>query len=300
MQQLASEKWSFLSAFFIVLVAHGCGSGDQTQVEPQGSVCTPDPEVEPKGCRVQDENTEVNPDGSYKVTSPETLEPICSSRCTRMEEVWIYDFPELENLGALGRVDRLEQGLTVENNQNLNSLQGLDLDFAFTVKVLGNPSLESLKGLGPDTEIKGTLAISNNPKLDNLESLEWLEEFTHTNGGRLQLRGNGLSSLEGLQNLSFEGRGGEIRIDNENKLTDLQGFGDIGALERLILVRNDSLESLEGLEELDSVTYDLRITDNPNLPACKIDEFVDRIDDEIDSSRITISDNGGYDHPVCE
>ena len=91
-------------------------------------------------------------------------------------------------------------------------------------------------------------------------------------GDRTATSAEALLSLRSCSSVS-----GSLRIESTNAST-LEGLECLTSIgEDLLIHRNPTLASLHGLENLHTIAGTLSITDNPELPACEIDQFSERI-----------------------
>lgn len=258
-----------------------------------GSICEPDPSVEPTDCVLGQE-----PEGGgdlpkvAHIDSKQKVREVCQSPCRKAESLDL-SVPGLENLKAFSRLDQVE-ALRVANNPDLKSLDGFEADVSYGINIQKNSNLRSLDSLN---SVKGDLkriSVVRNPELNSLDGLQNIDRLTGTSG--LVIERNGLSDLSALESVSF----GEIKaiIRHENRLNSLEGLGELGRLYTLRVSSNDNLENLDGLESLTNVTSTLAIEDNQNLPTCLPESLVERID--VEGADVQTSGNAGYDFPECD
>ncbi|MEM9329362.1 MAG: T9SS type A sorting domain-containing protein [Bacteroidota bacterium] len=195
----------------------------------------------------------------------------------------ICDNPVLRDLRGLDSL-RYAHGLEILNNDNLQTLHGLDAlqkigtgkipSSAFYrrhlgslwdltgVNVSGNPSLISMEGLQSVDSIGGSILIAENPNLHSLEGLE-----IQSLGGGLSLVNNDeLVDISALHTLRVVG--GTILGPDFSHLYLLYGA--------IIIAENEKLSNLTGLDSLRQIQLprpehqreiggDIYIVDNPNL-----------------------------------
>ncbi len=133
------------------------------------------------------------------------------------------------------------------------------------------------------TEIEGDVEIILNPNINNLNNLEVLTAI----GGGLEITGTGLTSLEGLHNLTTIGGnllfwqndqlagfeslenlmsiGGGLEIKNNPQILNLNGFENTSIADYLIIRNNIALNSLAALDNIASVDGGLFIRGNGAL-----------------------------------
>lgn len=177
---------------------------------------------------------------------------------------------EIINLDSLSHLTSVEVDLIIQYT-SLSNLDGLD---ALThvgrfFRVIDNPVLVNLSGLDSFSSLY-TLSIEEN---SNLLSLEGLENIDSVNAIHLTYNDNietieHLRSLEYAKSLRFFGCpqlsfsvtepiplvevGGYLSVLNCYSSSDLTIFGNLTRIGRGIELRNNSLSSLNGLEQLDS------------------------------------------------
>jgi len=150
----------------------------------------------------------------------------------------------LENLTSLSAV-------TVCCNENLTSLKGLEnLSQCEGVRILDNSNLLNLSDLFNLNQVS-FLTVSDNPLLTSLSGLESVTQVNHT----LEITNNdGLTSLDGIQNIAF--------VSDQN-------------YHELIIRQNDNLTNLDVLTGYSYDRGKVFITENINLTdLCGISNLV--------------------------
>lgn len=203
----------------------------------------------------------------------------------------LTDISGLSNLTTIGGTTCYRQGLTIEWNNSLSSLDGLtsltQVDGPVTIS--GNTMLSDVKGLSQLTSI-GTLDISRNASLLDVNDLSAL---TRIEGGLIVSGNPGLYDVNGLSNVTTIG--GPLVIDLNDALATL-GLSDLTHIEQFVSITynydlasltglsnlehigqltgtgqsleimfNDDLESLDGLQGLDTVPGILTVEGNGSL-----------------------------------
>ncbi|GEQ85607.1 hypothetical protein ULMS_11150 [Patiriisocius marinistellae] len=218
--------------------------------------------------------------------------------CTSLVEGLTISGQDITNLLPLNQITQVGD-LTIEQNFNLTSLNGLENIITFQsfiigepvrLKIISNPELVSLQGLSSLVNTEGlNMSISVNSSLENLDGLQGLQGTVST----LNIIGNdALLDLEGLSSIQTVDN---FYIENNDVLNSLSGLDDLLVTGRLFVENNDMLEVLDfpnaidpicgftisGNEVLTSIdgfvdsysgacNIDFRITDNPNLSNCSI------------------------------
>jgi hypothetical protein len=158
----------------------------------------------------------------------------------------------------------LAGSLTVESNDLLSSLEGLDniVSIGSFVRIVANKALLNLNALSDLTTISSELIIENNASLTTL---------------------SGLGALNSL--------GSNLSIVNNITLAELNGLTSLQTIPGNFTVRGNSLlTSLEGLNSLTAIEgASLQIRNNPLLSTCAIEGVCNFLDNS--SATISISDN---------
>ena len=266
MQSVQSAKWSIFALIFIVA---GCGAANSGQ----GAVCTPDPSVEPKDCKVSAINYSGGVEGQVRlnIENEQHLQKLCKSHCTRADAIDIGGFDKIENLKALSRLEEIGL-LSINRTKNLKSLNGISENTDIgTLKLSFNQGLTTLDGMGKGTTIEHRVKIADNRHLDSLSGIG-----THfDNVDRIDVRYNDLERF-GLADEATLADDAEVRLTNEDDVDDLSGLKGLEKIRYLRLGSLDSLTSLQGVGSL-TVTGGMRIANNSDLPICRIDQFIEKV-----------------------
>jgi len=177
---------------------------------------------------------------------------------------------DITNLNGLSVLTSIGGGLSINHNDALTSLTGLEglssIGSGGGLSIRHNDALTSLTGLEGLSSI-GYLNISYNGSLINLTGLDWVDSI----GTGFLIYGNPvLTSLTGLEGLVSIGGGLSV------------GYG-------LYQTGNRVLTSLAGLENLDTIGGDLRIVYNDSLSVCDVPFICDYLSDP--SGNMEIHDN---------
>jgi len=123
--------------------------------------------------------------------------------------------------------------------------------------------LENIHGLKNLLKIFDRLYVTNNPALKDLNGLE---KVIKIDDGIDIENNSSLSNINALGNLTTGSSygSGVINLNGNNKLDSLPHFKNITVLDYLIL-KDNSLKSINGLSTLKSVRYGLTIENNVNL-----------------------------------
>ena len=179
----------------------------------------------------------------------------------------------LTDLSGLENIISLPQGLSITGNQSLKSLVGLDnLEEVQSVWIGGNDSLATLNGLGSlqachenlNIGFSNEYGIYGNPMLTNLSALS---ELTSVGNTIWVSHNNSLESLYGLHHVDSLY---SLYIADNDSLLSLDGLdnlsivGDAYGSGLVTILRNNSLGSLSGLDNV-SIMPNLQISGNNSL-----------------------------------
>lgn len=154
------------------------------------------------------------------------------------------------------------EGISFETQSEVDSFQ---INYPNCTEILGNleiinSEIISLEGLNIITSVSGNLEINTNEYLITLNGLNNITSI----GGSLIIRDNDLmTSLYGLN--SLEVVDGEAMIAMNYQLPNLVGLNSLNHVDWLIIGSNEQLVSLNGLNNLTSVTNSVDIIDNQSL-----------------------------------
>jgi len=236
--------------------------------------------------------------------------------CNEIEGDVTIEGNDIYNLNTLSVLTAIGGFLKIDNNFNLNSLNGLiniitivgtlsigsesswgndnitslvGLDNLITIGgdlIIGcNQNLNSLIGLDNLSYVNGSMKLINNP---NLKSLLGLGSITSIAGdlqiGEYNEWGNpNLTHLTGLENLTFIG--GNIFLGWNETLLDLAGLTSLSFIgSELRIIYNPALTNLEGLESLITVDSNLILEMNENLESLNGIESLTSIGNDLNIS----------------
>lgn len=199
---------------------------------------------------------------------------------THVEGILDIKYTEITNFEGLNNLETTGSHLSILYNDYLIDFQGMDnLNFiGGNFEVFNNDSLQSFHGLESLTSIYEGISVVYNPLIVNFNGLNNLTEIGISPPGdgimpdlsRI-FRNNSLTSLDGLENLTTFHSGLEL-LDNPmlSSISALSGITQIatGIGWDTVLVRIQelpSLETLEGLHNLEIIYGDLKIISNPSL-----------------------------------
>ncbi|QQX76404.1 MULTISPECIES: T9SS type A sorting domain-containing protein [Aequorivita] len=146
----------------------------------------------------------------------------------------------LENLNSVGN-------LSIRNNDNLTNISNLNImQINDAISISYNDILSSLNGLENITSIN-YLLIDNNDSLTNLSGLDGLSII---NSGFDILRNDGLIDLSGLDALVYTNYG---VISENGSLLTLQGLESLTTINYFYIQLNDQLQDISGLSSLTEI-----------------------------------------------
>lgn len=157
----------------------------------------------------------------------------------------IVNNPELKSLEGLSSLISV-RGLTIDSNRSLESLSMISnlKSIEEDLMITKNESLRSFRGLEGLTKIDSAFHIEGNKSLVDFEGLEMIQSI-----GFLSVRRNeSLASLDNLENLIALN---SLSISHNPSITSLNAFRNITVLSgNLGLETNASLLSLDGLNNI--------------------------------------------------
>ena len=234
--------------------------------------------------------------GDINIINNTALENINAlSGLTFARRLLIQNNPDLVNLDGLENLNRPLIILRIEDNGSLQNIDGLSGITAVSnqLKISNNAQLLHVNGLSGVTTVNNELTISNNAQLQQIDGLSGLGSNITTigitqnpsltsisglaglTGSNIDINGNGIVTLNGLNNLTT--------VSNLSVMNNpaLQHMDDVAALERVtstLLVRgNASLQRVSGMTALSRVGSTFRVSDNPVLPLCDVQILIDQV-----------------------
>lgn len=160
----------------------------------------------------------------------------------------------------------LPEGITFAYQSEIDSFQ---INFPSCTTITGDvlilgSDITNLNGLSVLTEVQGDLDIGSgnygNPYLTDITGLGNLT----TIGGRLYVSNN--SALSSISDFNITSIGTSLVIMKNNSLTDLQGLENVTHIDSSLLIsENNQLTSLEGLNNLTSTGDGVRLYSNEIL-----------------------------------
>ncbi len=158
---------------------------------------------------------------------------------------------DITDLSALGNLIAVKGNFYIRNNPNLTSITGLD-----ALTAAGVSDFNSNTGV--------LFTIDNN---SNLTSLSGLSNLNHVNGIFTINQNHSLTDLSGLEKLEsllYEDTVGQLLILQNDDLENLKGLDNLKEIYLISVRNNGSLTSLTGLESLE-ILPNLDIQNNENL-----------------------------------
>lgn len=216
----------------------------------------------------------------------------------------------LTSMKGLNGLEEVTGYLTIKQNLYLTSLQGLEsLSKVRDILISNNHQIEEIKSFKSLIHVDESIFIRNNKNLKTINSFENLSSISYiiigendeltrissfpkvrTSIDDLEIFNNpkltNLPSIPLIDSIMFN-----LKIDRNGSLIDLKSLSNITYVRTLRLSQNNSLTSLQGLDQLIKIGY-LYIYDNLNLSTCCLPiDFREMV-----TNYIGISDNA----PGCQ
>lgn len=176
---------------------------------------------------------------------------------------YLSDSPNLVNISALAQIQNELEVIQITSCPLLTSLDGLHNigpNLTGLLYLHNNQSISDLSALSALNSVSN-LTISNLP---NLESLNGLQNVT-TMTGKIDITDNDmLSDISALNNVtSFDLA--LLGIADNPLLQSLECFQNLSYVYDSVLIKNNGITNLQGLESLESVAVDMYVRDNVDL-----------------------------------
>jgi hypothetical protein len=195
-------------------------------------------------------------EGDYTITDADDMWRI--SECTEITGFLYINNTDLTNLDGLSKLTSIGQGVSIQANGALTSLEGLgQLKSAGGLLLMNNHSLEDLSGLNNLTVVDGSLSIFE----QNVTELTALNHLTAVTS-YIKITCN-TPNFEGLNSLTS--LGGDLYVTSEYTVNfkGLEGLRSIGG--SLVIEDASELESFVGLDNVTTIGGNLEIKHNPKL-----------------------------------
>lgn len=193
---------------------------------------------------------------------------------------------ELQGLEIIGDSSNMQTSLY--GLHNIHTISG-------NIEFYNLESLEDLQGLSGLTTVVGTPGWDNFFNIimcNSLKDLSGLESLTSMPDVIFLVDGNAsLANLHGVENLEqimWLGVSGNAVLDNLDGLIGLQHIS--GPI--YYIGFNPHLHSVRGLHHLEEVGSSVTINDNPELPTCRAQAFIDHLHSVGWDDDYVIADNG--------
>ncbi|MFP9100295.1 hypothetical protein ACLI09_14690 [Flavobacterium sp. RHBU_24] len=171
--------------------------------------------------------------------------------------VTLFENPSLSSLGNAFENTTTLGHFYSYTNPSLVSLEGLEsLTDAGTITIWSNNSLNSISGLQSLLTID-YINIGSNSSLQSISGLQSL-----TTGSISISYNNLLQSLNGLQSLTTANG---IIIEGNNTLTSIEALSSVTNSDRIRVLNNPSLATLNGLQNISGFSGEIRIESNASL-----------------------------------
>ena len=187
------------------------------------------------------------------------------------------------------------------SNTNITSLSGFNgLERLGWLSINSNPRLKSISGFNNLEEVVELINIDGEPNLESISGLEKLRSagtlyLINLNGTRI----SAFKNLEILGNLiisdsSFTAEGAFERLHaikrwfdfGGNNVKNMDEFSALKSIDEfksadytyIAISNNSELEDIQGLFNIKKVGSDeIWITDNPKLPTCQVERFIEHL-----------------------
>ncbi len=187
----------------------------------------------------------------------------------------------LQNFSGLSALETL-QGIVLSDSPSIVDFTGLETVAAISIVARNNASLKSVLGLENAATVH--LQVADCPAFDDLTALSSVDEI-----GMAVLNNTGLTDLAGLESTSTLER---LQLWKNSKLVDLGALSNLEDITSNIqIIENPVLTSLSGLEALRTVPS-VTIYGNPELTTLALESL------ENPSSSLEITGNPKL--PQCE
>ncbi|MDX2416322.1 MAG: hypothetical protein QNK19_02560 [Xanthomonadales bacterium] len=196
--------------------------------------------------------------------------------CTVMGEGLSISGPDISDLTPLSELVEAQYWLSIRDNPQLASLQGLDkLERVNIFELKRNRILPDLAGLGGLVEVWRDFSLVENDALRTLSGISPSVSFNYY----LSISSNPvLENISALEN-SYLAKPSNVVIFNNSKLSSLVGLPTIEQLTELIIERNDTLTTLEGIVANNGeLTGRVSIQNNFSLTSFEGLEWLESID----------------------
>lgn len=182
------------------------------------------------------------------------------------QDIVLWNTAGIKTLKGLENINRIGQTLYLDNNRGLTSLEGLENleQIGFDLFIKGNGQIKDMKPLKKLKKVFGNVIIDGNNALNTLEDFV-LEEV----GIGIEISNNKLlPNLRGFEALTEIS--GDLFVMRNPSLQSLDGVNNVTNIGlNLILSGNDMLDDLEGLGSCKKVSGLISIADNQSLKSLK-------------------------------
>lgn len=174
------------------------------------------------------------------------------------------------NMDSFENITTVGTFLTIQDCIQLQNIDGLSgLTSIGNFEIWGCPNVTSLAGLSNVTNLGG-ISISN---MESLPNLNGLHNVQNTQMGKLILRDLDLITTIGVFQ-SVETVTNFLIIDRNDLLNDISDI-NVQSTAKLEIRINTSLNSLDGLESIQSVTEELKVISNAQLDdLCALESLI--------------------------
>lgn len=217
-----------------------------------------------------------------------SLYPGCDSLMINLRVGWNggvqTDIVNLDSLIQLKYVD----DLFIADTQ-LTDFDGLDSLIEIDYFILARNLMTDFSGLG-NIEYIRAFQIADNDDMINAEGMDKLERIESMSFDGHAL----LKNFEGLENVKVS----TIELQNNPSLESMSGLTSADTLKNLRITNNDMLTDLSGLQNVAKISGDIRLKGNASLTSCSIEALCNHLFES--DENIEIINNGAECNSVQE
>jgi hypothetical protein len=193
--------------------------------------------------------------------------------CTEIMGDVLIEGNDIQNLQGISIITAINGSLIIRNCPALTSTAGLLslTTIGGSFQFINNDAKVNLFGFGGLTNIGADLIIQDNNMLTTLKggtvfafTFPGLQNVTNISGDIFIDSNAALTDLDGLADvISIDG---DIHISNNTVLANIEGLSGISEnVHAVKIVQNNALSTLMGLQNINAITGQLRIENNPLL-----------------------------------
>lgn len=180
-------------------------------------------------------------------------------------EISLRNIAGLEELNSFNNLEVMDSYLTIENNNDLNTISGFQqLKEVFGITLDSLPNLSTIVSF-PDLITSRVITFTELPNLTEITAFDSLE----TTGSIFLENLDELEILNSFHNLTTVTN--LIRISFNSELETITGFENLNSItSQLEISFNSKLINIDGFQNLIFIGDKIEIRWNPSLPACAV------------------------------